>query len=120
MLIVSDSFSEIYAYLVDKGFKVAKITQKIDERMIVRKQIVCCNAAGVCADAIKNYAFTRVIIEGAQKISEPLCTLALDKGYKKIYFIGDLNLPSTFSLTKYAKNRKMTKSLYEHLIETGL
>lgn len=69
VLIVSDSFSEIYAYLVEKGFKVAKITQKIDERGIIKKQIVCCNPAGVCADAIKNYAFTRVIIEGAQRIS---------------------------------------------------
>lgn len=49
-----------------------------------------------------------------------MSTLGLDKGYKKIYFIGDPQLPTTLALTKYAKNRNLTKSLFENLIEGGI
>lgn len=76
----------------------------------------CAAPASVCADAIRNYAFTRVLIEGAQRISESMTTLALDKGYKKVYFIGDDKLPESLALTKFAKTRKITKSMLKQLL----
>lgn len=80
-------------YLLEKGFKVVKVNPKLEERNVVKKQVFCSGPASVCADAIRNYAFTRVIIEGAQRISQSMCCLALDKGYKKLYLIGDDKLP---------------------------
>lgn len=97
---------------MEKGFKVAKIAPKIEEKNIIKKQIICCNPSSVCADALKNYAFTRVIIEGAHKVSEALSTLALDKGLKKLYLIGDPKLPKALVLSKFAKNRNMSQSLF--------
>lgn len=47
---------------MEKGFKVAKIAPKVEEKNLIKKQIICCNPSSVCADVIKNYAFTRVII----------------------------------------------------------
>ncbi len=62
VLLVSENYNEIFMRLMEKGFKVAKIAPKIEEKNIIKKQIICCNPSSVCADALKNYAFTRVII----------------------------------------------------------
>lgn len=103
--------------MAEKGFKAAKITNKLlEERNILKKQIICCSPAGACADVIKNYAFTRVIVEGAQRIPQAITTLAFDKGYKKIFLIGDPKLPAGLVLSKFANNRNMSKSLFSSLI----
>lgn len=86
----------------------------------MKKQIICCTPAGACADVIKNYAFTRVIIEGAQRIPQAITTLAFDKGYKKIFLIGDPKLPAGLVLSKFANNRNMSKSLFKSLITSDL
>jgi hypothetical protein len=112
VLIVSGSFSEISSYLNEKGFKTAKITDKTDEKNLSKRSIVCCSPLGACSDLIKNYAFTRVVIEGAQKVNETMTTLAIDKGCKKLYLIGDSKLPDSPVLSNFAANRGMSTSLY--------
>lgn len=111
ILLVSENFHEIYAFLLEKGFKIAKITQKAEN--IVKKNIVCCSPSGAASDIIKNHAFTRVLIEGAQRVSFAMSTLALDKGCKKIYLMGDKWLPSAVVLSKFSENRQMSRSLFD-------
>lgn len=84
----------------------------MEEKFLAKRSLVCCSSLGVCSDVIKNYAFTRVIIEGAQRVSETISTIAIDKGCKKLYLIGDCKLPEGIVLSKFAANRKMSSSLY--------
>ena len=65
---------------------------------------------------IKNYAFTRVVIEGANRISETMALLPLDKGFQKVFLIGDPNLPNGLVFSPFSKQRKMNQSLMSRLI----
>jgi hypothetical protein len=44
-----------------------------------------------------------------------MSTLAIDKGCKKLYLIGDSLLPEGNTLSKFARNRNMNISLYARI-----
>ena len=69
ILIVSENADDISKLLGEKGFRVSKVTAKFDERSMNKFQIICSTSNGLCCDQLKNYLFTRVIIEGAHRVS---------------------------------------------------
>jgi len=61
--------------------------------MMAKYNIVIAYPGAVCCDLLKNYAFTRVLVEGANQISEIMSLAAIVKGCKKLYLMGDPYLP---------------------------
>lgn len=117
ILLVSEHSEQLHGYLVEEGFKAGKVQAKFDERSISKVQVLCSSPATVCCDMLKNYSFTRVIIEGAHHISELLCLLAIDKGCEKLYLIGDDELPSPPLYSPFNKGKQIS-SLMVRLMET--
>ena len=45
-------------------------------------------------------------MEGAERISEMVCLLAIDKGCQSLYLLGDPTLPSPVVHSPFIKNKK--------------
>ena len=65
VLIISLHFEILHTELTALGFKILKVTSKLEEKYIPKFNIVCSSPNGVCCDLLKNCAFIRVLIDGA-------------------------------------------------------
>lgn len=93
VLVISLDADALHAELTSLGFKSVKITQKTEEKLLVKCNVVVSMPSAVCCQLLKNYAFQRVVIEGAHQISEISSLSALVKGCKDLYLIGDPFMP---------------------------
>lgn len=51
--------------LTSLGFKTLKITPKIDDKLLIKMNIVVAAPNTVCCDLLKNYVFDRVLVDNA-------------------------------------------------------
>ena len=79
ILLITPHSEELAFELTGLGFKVAKITLKTDERQILKSNVVVANPAFVCCDLLKNYAFTRILVDEAQAVTEVSLLSAIAK-----------------------------------------
>ena len=82
VLVISLDADALHTELTSLGFKSVKITQKTEEKLLVKCNVVVSMPSAVCCELLKNYAFQRVVIEGAHQISEISSLSALVKGCK--------------------------------------
>jgi hypothetical protein len=69
ILIVTPHPEELSAELQGQGFKVVKIGIKTEDKLLTRNCIVVSSPSTVCCDVLKNYAYSRVLVEAAQTVS---------------------------------------------------
>lgn len=93
ILIVSENYEVLHKVLADKGFKCLKVSMNTDEKVVSKNNIILANPLNVCMDSMKNIAFDRVIIDEAQRVPEIISLLSIIKCTKKLYLIGNPNLP---------------------------
>lgn len=77
----------------DKGFKCLKVSMNTDEKVVSKNNLILASPLNVCMESMRNIAFDRVIIDEAQRVPEIISLLSTIKCTKKLYLIGDPNLP---------------------------
>lgn len=115
VLIVSLDAEALQTELTAQGFKVVRVTPKTEEKIIAKCSIVIAQPAAVCCELLKNYAFSRVVIENAHEISEVSILHALVKGCKELFLIGDPFMPRMQVSSPYCQAKNMAVSLIERL-----
>lgn len=88
-----------------------------DEKIISKNNVILASPLNVCMDSMKNIAFDQVIIDQAQRVPEIISLLSITKCIKKIYLIGDPNLPRSEMKSTLSKKNSLEKSLFEKYIE---
>lgn len=69
VLIITPNTELLHSDLVALGFKAIRLTVKSEDKQLAKNSIVVAEAAPICCDLLRNYAFTRVLVESAQSIS---------------------------------------------------
>ena len=119
VLVISLDADALHTELTSLGFKSVKITQKTEEKLLGKCNVVVSMPSAVCCELLKNYAFQRVVIEGAHQISEISSLSALVKGCKQLYLIGDPFMPRMQVYSPYCIKNGMGISLLERLYNSG-
>lgn len=109
----------VHGELQALGFKTVRLSAKVEEKVLARSSVVVAHPAHVCCDMLKNYAFERVLVEGAANISEVMLLPAVIKGCKKLYLMGDPHLPHSPVSSPYCEQRGMAASLFARLFKEG-
>jgi hypothetical protein len=119
VLIVSLDAEALQTELTNLGFKVVRITPKTEEKLLNKCNIVIASPSVVCCELLKNYAFSRVLIESSHQISEISSLSALVKGCKELYLMGDPFMPRMQVGSPYCIKNEMGRSLLERLYSQG-
>lgn len=69
------------------------MTISSDEKLASKNNIILTNQLNICTDSMKSIAFDRVIIDEAHRIPEIISLMSVIRCTKKMYLIGDPNLP---------------------------
>ncbi|KAL4477756.1 hypothetical protein ABPG72_018930 [Tetrahymena utriculariae] len=89
------------------------------KKMLREAQVVCCTCQTVMADYLKGLHFTRVIIDEANTVSEPLSLIPIHRLCNQLVLIGDHMQSSPKSQSMFAQSKGMCMSLFEKLISQG-
>lgn len=90
---MSENYEVLSKTLNEKGFKCIKVSMGVDDKVVYKNKIILTSQLNVCGEAMKSVAFDRVIIDEAHRIPEIISLMSVIKSTKKLYLIGDPNLP---------------------------
>jgi hypothetical protein len=116
ILVVSPHAEELSVGLANCGFKVVKLCSKTEDKQLAKNGIVVSSPTYLCCDLLRNYAYSRVLVESAQAVSEVSLFSAIVKDCEHIWLMGDPYLPRAHITSQYCSERGMHISLFERMI----